>query len=109
MLLFVYGSLLDASLREQVLKRKVSGIPLTVFGYRACNVRGLTYPALLKLEGGHVSGEILIVSEPEKILLDEYEGTSEGEYVLAEMDFSINLQPVYSYFPGPLLDGLIDV
>ena len=69
--LFVYGSLLDAAHRVEVIGREVAAIPATIRGYERGRGR---YFYLRKRPGRETPGLLLLdLTAPEFAILDRYE------------------------------------
>jgi gamma-glutamylcyclotransferase (GGCT)/AIG2-like uncharacterized protein YtfP len=72
--MFVYGSLLDAKLRLNVLGHSIEGKSDILEDYIVDTHSVLTaYPTIIKLEGGFVNGKIFKVNESDIEKLDSYE------------------------------------
>jgi gamma-glutamylcyclotransferase (GGCT)/AIG2-like uncharacterized protein YtfP len=72
--LFVYGTLKDKSVRNNILGRNVESKPDVLYGYSLGIHPVLTsYPVVFKSDDGVVYGEVFKVSEQEFELLDRYE------------------------------------
>lgn len=76
--LFVYGTLLDAVVQEQVIGRRIEGTHKHLFDYRTTTVLidGNTYPAIEPKVGSVVPGRILVVTPEELQKIDAYEGNT---------------------------------
>jgi len=73
--LFVYGSLLEPSLRRRLLGREIAAKPATLSGYRAYYLNNQGYPALRRMAGGVTPGMLLQgLSYEDLRRLDRYEG-----------------------------------
>ena len=72
--LFVYGTLKDKSLRDNILGRDVKSKSDVLYGYSLGVHPVLTsYPVVFKSDDGVVYGEVFDVSEHDFELLDRYE------------------------------------
>ena len=72
--IFVYGSLLDAKLRLNVLGHSIEGKLDTLEDYIVDTHSVLNaYPTIIKLEGGFVHGKVFKVNETDIEHLDRYE------------------------------------
>ena len=72
--MFVYGSLLDAKLRLNVLGHSIEGKSDILEDYIVDTHSVLTaYPTIIKLEGGFVNGKIFKVNKSDIENLDSYE------------------------------------
>jgi gamma-glutamylcyclotransferase (GGCT)/AIG2-like uncharacterized protein YtfP len=72
--MFVYGSLLDAKLRLNVLGHDIEGKSDILEDYIVDTHSVLTaYPTIIKLEGGFVNGKIFKVNNTDIENLDRYE------------------------------------
>ncbi len=58
-MLFIYGTLLDDDLRQEVLGRDVALIPAVLPGFRRCAVAGRLFPALQMDADASVTGAVL--------------------------------------------------
>jgi len=74
--LFIYGTLLDKNVQQEVLGKSQDGKWGLVDNYilrRDWAVEGKAYPRLFPHSDGCVTGQIIEVTDEELILLDEYE------------------------------------
>ena len=75
--LFVYGTLLEGSIQELVIGRRIAGEAAVLTGYRRTTtiLGGGAYPILVEdSDAPAVEGQILDVTDDELARLDEYEG-----------------------------------
>ena len=75
--LFVYGTLLEGSIQELVIGRRITGEPAVLAGFRRTTTlqSGGAYPILVEdADATPVEGQILEVTDEELARLDEYEG-----------------------------------
>ena len=73
--LFVYGTLMDESLRTRLLGRRVRALPARLRGFQVRAVQDANYPALVPKPGETVSGWLLTgLDGGDLALLDAYEG-----------------------------------
>ena len=75
--LFIYGTLLDSNLLRQMLGRSVVQQKAQLHGFARCKVRqnGRHFPNLYRRQNSVVYGSVILVSEKELAVLDEYEGS----------------------------------
>ena len=73
--LFVYGTLADSRLQNELLGRSVLGVADKLDGYALDSVviRETTYPALVPNPTANVDGLVLLVTPHELEILDRYE------------------------------------
>ena len=72
--MFVYGSLLDKTLRLNVLGHDIEGKFDTLEDYIVDTHSVLnSYPTIIKLEGGFVHGKVFQVSDDDIVKIDRYE------------------------------------
>ena len=74
--LFIYGTLQDPIVQNEVLGRTLQGRYALVDNYvlmRDWNVEGISYPRLWPHSAGCVIGQIIEITEGELKTLDEYE------------------------------------
>jgi gamma-glutamylcyclotransferase (GGCT)/AIG2-like uncharacterized protein YtfP len=73
--LFTYGSLMLPEVLEQVTGRSFSMTPARLPGWKRCQVRGQSYPAMIPCHGQTVEGVLWLgLSDTELQLLDTFEG-----------------------------------
>ncbi|MBI4558309.1 MAG: gamma-glutamylcyclotransferase [Candidatus Hydrogenedentes bacterium] len=74
--IFVYGTLMDASIQRRILGRTAEARPGTLHGYRKTmvHVDGQGFPNIEAAEGHAVNGLILSVDTMSLAALDAYEG-----------------------------------
>lgn len=74
--LFVYGTLLDASVQQKVLGRVAAGQPDRLAGYKKYKIKlgRHVYPIIKPEAGGLVEGAVLAVTPTELKRIDQYEG-----------------------------------
>ncbi len=73
--LFVYGTLKDPQVQEQVFGRTTDGKPDVLEGYERSQVvvEGEIFPALVPKEGSTIAGLVLEINPEEFPKIDEYE------------------------------------
>ena len=74
--LFVYGTLIDPVIQQQVFGRVTLGEPDILAGYKKGNIclGGAVYPIIRPEVGTKVEGRLLNLSPAELALTDQYEG-----------------------------------
>lgn len=72
-MLFVYGTLKNRSLRKEILRKEVTGVPAKLHDYKVNHTR--SYPYIEKSVGSIVNGLLLHLDEDQLKLLDRYEHT----------------------------------
>lgn len=80
MLLFVYGSLMDMYLDQELLHHSVDFAPYTLYGYEKKNT-GDKYYTITKSPGNKVDGDLLKISEEDLNKLDKYEAKYERKKI----------------------------
>ena len=93
--LFVYGTLMDADVRQRVCGKPLNDLePASIRGYRCVHVKGQSYPVLRPQTGGLVPGFLLHRLDLACMArLCAYEG---GEYQLAESRIVVAFGPTIS-------------
>jgi gamma-glutamylcyclotransferase (GGCT)/AIG2-like uncharacterized protein YtfP len=73
--LFVYGTLMDEEIWNQIVRGRYERLPARLDGYGRRRVQGENYPGLIEEEKGHVHGVIYFdVAGEEVERLDRFEG-----------------------------------
>ena len=74
-LLFVYGTLKEPVVQQDVIGRLIAGIPAILEGYKMSNIsiNGTFYPNLIPMTEGLIEGLLLTVTLEELELIDQYE------------------------------------
>ena len=109
--LFVYGTLLDPSVRARVLgvKQEVTARPARLAGYRRLVIPGFEYPVIAAGEpSDSVEGQLLDgLSHADYAVLDEYEDVAEGLYarVRVTVDTEVGPKAAWVFVQGPSLTG----
>ncbi len=72
--LFVYGTLQDPQVQENLIGRSLSGTVDSLSGYRINNLLMPPYPVAMPADDSVIDGRILEITKDELEKLDEYEG-----------------------------------
>lgn len=96
--LFIYGTLLDPKVQQEVLGRVCQGKWGLVDNYillRDWNVDGTAYPRLYPHSAGCVVGQVIEVTSEELLVIDEYETDA---YIRQEITVKdLGLAQIYYY------------
>ncbi len=109
--LFVYGTLMEPSVRDRVLGARQGVIARTarLAGHRRLTIPGFEYPVIAAGEpSDRVDGQLLRGLTPDDYtILDEYEDVDDGLYarVRAVVDTADGQESAWVYVQGPSLRG----
>ena len=77
MRVFAYGTLMFDEVMEAVVGRRFDGVPARLRGYERYQVRGQSYPAIVRREDGVTEGILFSGIDEETLArLDRFEGSS---------------------------------
>ena len=77
MRVFAYGTLMFDEVMEAVVGRRFEGVPARLRGYERYQVRGQSYPAIVRREEGVTEGTLFSGIDEETLArLDRFEGSS---------------------------------
>lgn len=73
--IFIYGTLRDPAVQQDVFGRRIEGAPdhLDGYGLAQIEVEGMPYPTIVLEEGSAVAGEIIELNDDELRRADEHE------------------------------------
>lgn len=99
--LFVYGTLLSARVREQVIGRPLPASPAFLTGYRRVTLAGRNYPGLIRAPHARIAGRLVEGLRATDLgRLDRYEGDEYRRRLLL-VSTGTGRQHAWVYLPRP--------
>lgn len=101
--LFVYGTLQDDAVVQELLGHRLFGRPAVLKGYRRELESSIGYPVIHPREGDIVPGKLLDGLDPDALaILDAYEGNRYRRVVVQVETLEGRLLDAYAYIPAVL-------
>ena len=97
--LFVYGTLRDDAVVQDLLGHRPFGRPAVLKGYHREVDPAIGYPVIHPREGAAVAGKVLDVDANELTILDAYEGERYRRVIVRVETLEGRLLDAYAYVP----------
>lgn len=98
--LFVYGTLQNDTVVQELLGHRLFGRPAVLHGYQRTLDPAIGYPVIHPREGAVVAGTLLDVDGKSLTILDEYEGPQYRRIVVQVHTVDGRVLDAYVYVPA---------